>query len=456
MHDTANKQTTPSSKGTGRSTSRGRFLFDIYRATKQGVMPAGCKLVLLTLADYANDNQIAWPSQDALVMSTGASLTQIKNALVKLEKHGWVKTIVVGTGRYSTRYQLAFGRSIEVPKEVTNATERYLRTVEARVAMDRMKDGEIDEDQAKEIIEGLDGDVSESCRGEMNDLGIGDAQDHGNSRAQASHPGCSQKAPSPIAESTDLLRDLPTHPPIVTTLSACACASPGCSSKSTPTSSSLPYSSAPITPVVYSPTTGERIQNHSIAVVMAQLQAEEKPNRTSDRPAPPTDRSPGASSSSKPTSSQKPVPSSTPRLTISGPNELCRAEDLLRFVARFQCLNQLLVDASAARRWAADQAGVFAGSATRCCDVADAVESFVTTKSEQTYDMTRTQLVSAIGTYLKNAKSIGDNKRSKAEQQAKWDQEREENAKKWGKSRKSHAAPKAGPVEKQTDPDIGF
>jgi len=88
-------------------------------------------------------------------------------------------------------------------------------------------------------------------------------------------------------------------------------------------------------------------------------------------------------------------------------------EDLLSWVAQYPCLGLLLQDPTTAQRWAEDQSGIFAMSATRGEDVFNAIRSFVAGNSEAARDMQRLQLVKALGTYLSNAKKFGDSERAR-------------------------------------------
>jgi len=49
------------------------------------------KLVLMTLADYANDNGVAWPSQQTIAAETELTDRSIRNALVDLEAGEFLK-----------------------------------------------------------------------------------------------------------------------------------------------------------------------------------------------------------------------------------------------------------------------------------------------------------------------------------------------------------------------------
>ena len=66
------------------------------------------KLVALTLANYANEKGIAWPSVETLAKKTGISTRQIQRILPKIEEAGLLK-ITTGGGRTQThRYQFPY------------------------------------------------------------------------------------------------------------------------------------------------------------------------------------------------------------------------------------------------------------------------------------------------------------------------------------------------------------
>jgi hypothetical protein len=74
-------------------------------AVKQKTRSAGCKLLLLTLANYADDTGCCWPSQDTLKNDTEQSVDTIQRQLKKLEGLGLIRKIIrpMGPGRWSSR-----------------------------------------------------------------------------------------------------------------------------------------------------------------------------------------------------------------------------------------------------------------------------------------------------------------------------------------------------------------
>ncbi|MCG3727309.1 helix-turn-helix domain-containing protein [Vibrio cincinnatiensis] len=49
------------------------------------------KLVMLCLADYADDSGLCWPSIDTIAKKSGVSLTTVKTTLKKLEEGNWLR-----------------------------------------------------------------------------------------------------------------------------------------------------------------------------------------------------------------------------------------------------------------------------------------------------------------------------------------------------------------------------
>jgi Helix-turn-helix domain len=74
-------------------------------AVKQKTGSSGCKLLLLTLANYADDTGCCWPGQDALKNDTEQSLDTIQRQLKRLEGLGLIRKIIrpMGPGRWSSR-----------------------------------------------------------------------------------------------------------------------------------------------------------------------------------------------------------------------------------------------------------------------------------------------------------------------------------------------------------------
>jgi hypothetical protein len=72
---------------------------------KQKTGSAGCKLLLLTLANYADDTGCCWPGQDTLKKDTEQSLDTIQRQLKKLEGLGLIRRVIrpMGPGRWPSR-----------------------------------------------------------------------------------------------------------------------------------------------------------------------------------------------------------------------------------------------------------------------------------------------------------------------------------------------------------------
>ncbi len=74
-------------------------------AVKQKTGSAGCKLLLLTLANYADDTGCCWPSQETLSHDTEQSLDTIQRQIKRLKTIGLIRTVIrpMGAGRWSSR-----------------------------------------------------------------------------------------------------------------------------------------------------------------------------------------------------------------------------------------------------------------------------------------------------------------------------------------------------------------
>ncbi len=85
-------------------------------------------LVLLSLADHANDDGICWPSIPRLAMRARLSERQTQRVLHKLEELGHIEVLTKGDGRgHSTLYRVLIKddkMSPIVEERVTSATER--------------------------------------------------------------------------------------------------------------------------------------------------------------------------------------------------------------------------------------------------------------------------------------------------------------------------------------------
>jgi hypothetical protein len=68
------------------------------------------RLLLLALADHADDDGVAWPSVERLAAKSAVSARQVQRSLQQLEAEGW---LVVDRGRgrgHTSRYRLAVAR----------------------------------------------------------------------------------------------------------------------------------------------------------------------------------------------------------------------------------------------------------------------------------------------------------------------------------------------------------
>lgn len=74
-------------------------------AVKQRTGSAGCKLLLLTLANYADDTGCCWPSQETLKGDTEQSVDTIQRQLRELEKRKLIRIVIrpMGRGRWASR-----------------------------------------------------------------------------------------------------------------------------------------------------------------------------------------------------------------------------------------------------------------------------------------------------------------------------------------------------------------
>lgn len=81
-------------------------------------LAAGPKLVLLALADHADDDGACWPSQDRLVERTGLARATVQRSIDTLAADGLIERDP-GSGRRSTRYRLRIeGPHHEAPTDI--------------------------------------------------------------------------------------------------------------------------------------------------------------------------------------------------------------------------------------------------------------------------------------------------------------------------------------------------
>lgn len=97
-------------------------------------------LVLLALADHANDNGVCWPSIPRLAKRARLSERQTQRVIQKLHAQGYIEIISKGDGRsHPTVYRLCIKDDKMSPfdeKRVTSATERVTSaTVKGDIAM---------------------------------------------------------------------------------------------------------------------------------------------------------------------------------------------------------------------------------------------------------------------------------------------------------------------------------
>jgi hypothetical protein len=74
-------------------------------AVEQTTGSPGAKLMLLTLANYADETGCCWPSQETLARDTEQSLDSVQRYLRKLEKLKLIRKVArpMGSGRWSSR-----------------------------------------------------------------------------------------------------------------------------------------------------------------------------------------------------------------------------------------------------------------------------------------------------------------------------------------------------------------
>lgn len=337
----------PSKPTSSRSpVSRGKLLFEIYRRTKLGVMPAGCKLVLLILADFANEVGVAWPSHDALMAACGCSIGSIKAAIDKLEDHGWIEVLSVGSGRESSRYRVQLGRPIAVDKGVSEAVGRYKATLIRREIDRRLKAGEDATSEAEVAADLFTSD------------GLID-----------SIAGCQPESPSLPAGDPDLLMEAPQGSEICM-LDPRAKFSPTPCPTPKPSSSSIP-TSKPTKPVEEAPT---------------------------------TNRSPSASPSSTP-KSQPQKPAWVPQAPMADGTNIPTARQILSWVADNGPLLTLLQDREQAEQWANDTACAMAWRATQSRHVKQAVYAFALRNSVDCRELSRLEVFKRLSSHLGFAKN---------------------------------------------------
>lgn len=337
--------------------SRGKLLFEIYRRTKLGVMPAGCKLVLLVLADFVNENGVAWPSHDALMAACGCSIGTIKGAIDKLEDHGWIEVLSVGGGRESSRYRVQMGRPIAVDKGVSEAVSRYKATLIRREVDKRLKNGEFEVSEA---------DVAADLFAQEGSID--------------SMAGCQPETPSLPAGDPDLLReapqgseDFPFMDPRVRALQGHPDRWKGCFP---PVHDPEPSSSSTPTP---------------------------KPNKPVEE-APTTNRSPSGAPSSNPKSQDR-KPPWAPQDPMADDTNLPTARQILSWVADNKPLLTLLQDREQAEQWADDTACAMAWRATQSRHVKQAVYAFALRNSVECRELTRNEVFKRLASSLAFAKN---------------------------------------------------
>lgn len=95
-------------------------------AWEQPVEGAGAKIVLVALADFADEDGECWPGQDRLATMTSQSVRSIVNHLEKLEAEGWIKRErqTEENGRRSTNVYV-----LQAPLERLRAPTRRTKTV---------------------------------------------------------------------------------------------------------------------------------------------------------------------------------------------------------------------------------------------------------------------------------------------------------------------------------------
>lgn len=100
------------------------------------------KLVLVTLANYANERCECWPSQKVLAGDCGISVRALSDHLKGLEADGFVsrETQHLGAGRGSTTVYRIEARSLEnAPEESARAENAHAKSVDCTGSTPRLK-----------------------------------------------------------------------------------------------------------------------------------------------------------------------------------------------------------------------------------------------------------------------------------------------------------------------------
>ena len=84
-----------------------RLMEDVFRSDLSGTR----KLILLALADNANDSGFCWPNQETIARKASISTRNLRTHLHALEADGWLSVLALGNGRgHSSEYLLNVAR----------------------------------------------------------------------------------------------------------------------------------------------------------------------------------------------------------------------------------------------------------------------------------------------------------------------------------------------------------
>jgi hypothetical protein len=109
------------------------------RVWKHGKAKRGARLVLLALADFANDHGEAWPSLGTLAIKTRLSDRDVRYALRRLEHAGEIKTLRNQGPHGSNLYQITIteGEDADVATSGGNSCPQTARNHQRTVTLCR-------------------------------------------------------------------------------------------------------------------------------------------------------------------------------------------------------------------------------------------------------------------------------------------------------------------------------
>lgn len=85
------------------------------------------RLVLIALANHANDQQEAWPAQRTIAREAGISAGSVPDQVRKLVGLGELEVVEQGGARRSTRYRMTFAQEMSNKPETRSGDERSAR-----------------------------------------------------------------------------------------------------------------------------------------------------------------------------------------------------------------------------------------------------------------------------------------------------------------------------------------